>query len=206
MRPLGVLKRKVSQSVLLDLPFTADILDTSENLTPLSVVTGTPSFTTGAMQLTGGARVRTGATDNTPISSLNLYNKLYTIEFDIKMQLAGYPTVVLYRGSADSTNVQTIIIDSVANTISVSNHNNLGIFSTYNLGFDSKAVFFNVKLVRTSLNSYALFINNTLVRSVSSYSLGVLDDNSNNSVYHGFRFGQAAVRPFFIKNFKVSEV
>lgn len=203
MFPLGVLKRKVSQSILLDLPFTADILDISGNSSPMSVVTGTPSFTTGAMQLTDGARIRTGAADNTPIAALNLYNKLYTIEFDIKMQSAGYPTVVLYRGSADSATASSIIIDSVSNTITVSNVSNTAIFSSYSLGFDSKAAFFNVKLKRTSLTSYELLINNVVVRSVSSYGSGVMDDNSNNNVYHGFRIGQAATRPFFIKNFKV---
>lgn len=191
------------QGELINLPLTSNINDTSGNSIPMSVVTGSPDFATGAMQLPSGARIRTGAADNTPIAALNLYNKLYTIEFDIKMQSAGFPTVVLYRGSADSATAGSITIDSVSNTITVSNVSNTGIFGLYSLGFDSKAAFFNVKLKRTSLTSYELLINNVVVRSVSSYGAGVMDNNSSSNVYHGFRIGQAATRPFFIKNFKV---
>ena len=190
--------------IVLSCLFASDFTDSSSYNTPISTVTGTPSFVDSSLYLPLGARIRTGSVDNQPQTNLSLYNKLYTIEFDIKMQSAAYPTIVLYRGSSDSANIQSILIDSVANTITISNTNNNGIFATYSLGFDSKAAFFNVKFKRTSLTDYELLINAVVVRSVSSYSQGVMDNNTDSTTYHGFRIGQNATRPFYIKNFKVT--
>lgn len=193
-----------ASQVVLNLPMSANLDDLSVFSTQVSVVTGTPSFIDSSLYLPLGARIRTGSANNEPQTNLSLYNKLYTIEFDIKMQSAAFPTVVLYRGSSDSSTVQSIVIDSVANTIVVSNISNGGIFATYSLGFDSKAAFFNVKFKRTSLTDYELLINDVVVRSVSGYNQGVMDNNTDSTTYHGFRIGQAATRPFYIKNFKVT--
>lgn len=193
-----------ASQVVLNLPMSANLDDLSVFSTQVSVVTGTPSFVDSSLYLPLGARIRTGAANNEPQTNLSLYNKLYTIEFDIKMQSAAFPTVVLYRGSSDSSTVQSIVIDSVANTIVVSNISNGGIFATYSLGFNSKTAFFNVKFKRTSLTDYELLINDVVVRSVSSYIQGVMDNNTDSTTYHGFRIGQAATRPFYIKNFKVT--
>lgn len=204
MFPLALLNQTANSNIVLDMLLATDFTDSSLYNTPISTVTGTPSFVSGALYLPAGARIRTGAANNEPQSNLSLYNKLYTIEFDIKMQSAAFPTVVLYRGSSDSSTVQSIVIDSVANTIVVSNISNSGIFATYSLGFDSKAAFFNVKFKRTSLTDYELLINDVVVRSVSSYAQGVMDNNTDSTTYQGFRIGQAATRPFYIKNFKVT--
>ena len=206
MFPLALLNATIAIAgdIVLSCLFASDFTDSSSYNTPISTVTGTPSFVDGSLYLPSGARVRTGSVDNQPQTNLSLYNKLYTIEFDIKMQSAAYPTIVLYRGSSDSATTQSIVIDSVANTIAISNSGNSGIFATYSLGFDSKAAFFNVKFKRTSLTDYELLINDVVVRSVSSYSQGVMDNNTDSTTYHGFRIGQAATRPFYIKNFKVT--
>jgi len=188
---------------VLSCSFASDFTDSSSYNTPISTVTGTPSFVGSSLYLPSGARIRTGSVDNQPQPHLSLYNKLYTIEFDIKMESAAYPSVVLYRGSSDSAATQSIIIDSVANTITISNINSTGIF-TYSLGFDSKAAFFNVKFKRTSLTDYELLINGVVVRSASGYSQGVMDNNTDSTTYHGFRIGQPGTRPFYIKNFKVT--
>ena len=189
--------------ILLSCLFASDFTDSSSYNTPISTVAGTPSFVDSSLYLPSGARIRTGSVDNQPQTNLSLYNKLYTIEFDIKMQSAAYTTVVLYRGSSDSSTVSNISIDSVANTIIVTDINHTGIFPTYNLGFDSKAAFFNVKFRRTALASYELLINDVVVRTGSTGS-GVMDDNTDSTTYHGFRIGQNATRPFYIKNFKVT--
>ena len=189
--------------ILLSCLFASDFTDSSSYNTPISTVAGTPSFVDSSLYLPSGARIRTGSVDNQPQTNLSLYNKLYTIEFDIKMQSAAYPAVVLYRGSSDSAITQSIAIDSVANTIAISNSSNSGIFATYSLGFDSKAAFFNVKFKRTSLTDYELLINDVVVRTGSTGS-GVMDNNTDSTTYHGFRIGQAATRPFYIKNFKVT--
>lgn len=194
----------LGSDLVLSCLFASDFTDSSSYNTPISTVAGTPSFVGSSLYLPLGARIRTGAVDNQPQANLSLYNKLYTIEFDIKMQSAAYPTVVLYRGSSDSSTTQSIVIDSVANTITILNSGNSGIFATYSLGFDSKAAFFNVKFKRTSLTDYELLINDVVVRSTSGYASGVMDDNTNSTTYHGFRIGQAATRPFYIKNFKVT--
>lgn len=191
-------------ALVLSCSFATDFTDSSSYNTPISTVAGTPSFVDSSLYLPSGARIRTGSVDNQPQPHLSLYNKLYTIEFDIKMQSAAYPTIVLDRGSSDSANTQSIIIDSAANTIVVSNISYTGIFAAYSLGFDSKAAFFNVKFKRTSLTDYELLINGVVVRSTSGYTSGVMDDNTNSTTYHGFRIGQAATRPFYIKNFKVT--
>jgi len=209
MFPLALLNASSPPSppvdpTVLSCSFASDFTDSSSYNTPISTVTGTPSFVGGSLYLPSGARIRTGSVDNQPQPHLSLYNKLYTIEFDIKMLSAAYPTVVLYRGSSDSAYTQSIIIDSVANTITISNLGNSGIFGTYSLGFDSKAAFFNVKFKRTSLTDYELLINGVVVRSASGYSTGVMDDNTDSTTYHGFRIGHPATRPFYIKNFKVT--
>ena len=207
MFPLALLNASspaIDPKILLSCLFASDFTDSSSYNTPISTITGTPSFVDSSLYLPLGARIRTGSVDNQPQTNLSLYNKLYTIEFDIKMQSAAYPTIVLYRGSSDSATTQSIVIDSVANTIAISNSGNSGIFATYSLGFDSKAAFFNVKFKRTSLTDYELLINDVVVRSVSSYSQGVMDNNTDSTTYHGFRIGQAATRPFYIKNFKVT--
>lgn len=201
--PLGVLQKQQVGQVILNLPFTSNINDISSFNTPMSIAVGTADFSTGAMGLQNGARVRTGSNVNNPQPHLSLYNKLYEIEFDVKMQVASYPATIFGRTTQDSTNVGTINIDGVANTIIATDRNHTGIFPTYNLGFDSKAAFFNVKFRRTALASYELLINDVVVRTGSTGS-GVMDDNTNNSLYHGFIFGSAATRPFFIKNFKVT--
>jgi len=207
MFPLALLNASSPPSppvdpTVLSCSFASDFTDSSSYNTPISTVTGTPSFVGGSLYLPSGARIRTGSVDNQPQPHLSLYNKLYTIEFDIKMQSAAYPAIVLYRGSSDSPVTQSISIDSVANTITISNISNIGIF-TYSLGFDSKAAFFNVKFRRVALTSYELLINDVVVRTGST-SQGVMDDNTNNTTYHGFRIGQPAPRPFYIKNFKVT--
>jgi len=208
MFPLALLNASSPPSppvdpTVLSCSFASDFTDSSSYNTPISTVTGTPSFVGGSLYLPSGARIRTGSVDNQPQPHLSLYNKLYTIEFDIKMLSAAYPTVVLYRGSSDSSNTQSIIIDSVANTISISDINNTGIFPIYSMGFDSKAAFFNVKFRRVALTSYELLINDVVVRTGSTGS-GVMDDNTDNTTYHGFRIGHPATRPFYIKNFKVT--
>lgn len=200
--PLGV--GQGTNTTVLDLLLASNFTDSSSYNTQISTVTGTPSFVDSSLYLPLGARIRTGSVDNQPQTNLSLYNKLYTIEFDIKMQSAAFPTVVLYRGSSDSATTQSIAIDSVANTITISNSGNSGIFATYSLGFDSKSVFFNVKFKRTSLTDYELLINDVVVRSTSGYASGVMDNNTDSTTYHGFRIGQAATRPFYIKNFKVT--
>jgi len=204
MFPLALLNTTIAGDIVLSCLFASDFTDSSSYNTPISTVAGTPSFVDSSLYLPLGARIRTGSVDNQPQANLSLYNKLYTIEFDIKMQSAAYPTIVLYRGSSDSSNTQSILIDSVANTIGVGNINNTGIFPTYSLGFDSKAAFFNVKFKRTSLTDYELLINDVVVRSVSAYGSGVMDNNTDSTTYHGFRIGQPATRPFYIKNFKVT--
>jgi len=209
MFPLALLNASSPPSppvdpTVLSCSFASDFTDSSSYNTPISTVTGTPSFVGGSLYLPSGARIRTGSVDNQPQPHLSLYNKLYTIEFDIKMQSAAYPAIVLFRGSSDSSNTQSISIDSVANTISISDINNTGIFPIYSMGFDSKAAFFNVKFKRTSLTDYELLINGVVVRSASGYSQGVMDGNTDNTTYHGFRIGQPATRPFYIKNFKVT--
>ena len=204
MFPLALLNATIASDIVLSCLFASDFTDSSSYNTPISTVAGTPSFVDNSLYLPLGARIRTGSVDNQPQAHLSLYNKLYTIEFDIKMESAAYPTIVLYRGSSDSAVTQSISIDSVANTITISNSGNSGIFATYSLGFDSKALFFNVKFKRTSLTDYELLINDVVVRSVSGYSQGVMDDNTDSTTYHGFRIGQPATRPFYIKNFKVT--
>ena len=209
MFPLALLNASapavpVDDDIVLSCLFASDFTDSSSYNTQISTVAGTPSFVGSSLYLPSGARIRTGSVDNQPQPHLSLYNKLYTIEFDIKMQSAAYPTVVLYRGSSDSSTVGSINIDSAANTITISNSGNNGIFATYPLGFDSKAAFFNVKFKRTSLTDYELLINDVVVRSVSGYSQGVMDNNTDSTTYHGFRIGQNATRPFNIKNFKVT--
>lgn len=204
MFPLALLNPSAPaiDPILLSCSFVSDFTDSSSYNTPISIITGTPSFVGGSLYLPLGARIRTGSVDNQPQPHLSLYNKLYTIEFDIKMQSAAYPTVVLYRGSSDSAYTQSIAIDSVANTITIANISNTGIF-TYSLGFDSKAAFFNVKFRRVALTSYELLINDVVVRTGSTGS-GVMDNNTDSTTYHGFRIGQPATRPFYIKNFKVT--
>jgi len=203
MFPLALLNATIAGDIVLSCDFASDFTDSSSYNTPISTVTGTPSFVGSSLYLPLGARIRTGSVDNQPQANLSLYNKLYTIEFDIKMQSAAYPSVVLYRGSSDSAVTNSISINSVANTITISNISNIGIF-TDSLGFDSKAAFFNVKFKRTSLTDYELLINDVVVRSVSSYSQGVMDNNTDSTTYHGFRIGQPGTRPFYIKNFKVT--
>jgi len=207
MFPLALLNPSapaIDPEILLSCDFASDFTDSSSYNTPISTVTGTPSFVDSSLYLPLGARIRTGSVDNQPQPHLSLYNKLYTIEFDIKMESAAYPTIVFYRGSSDSAITHTITIDSVANTIIAADQTNTGIFPTYALGFDSKAAFFNVKFKRTSLTDYELLINDVVVRSVSGYGSGVMDNNTDSTTYHGFRIGQAATRPFYIKNFKVT--
>jgi len=208
MFPLALLNASSPPSppvdpTVLSCSFASDFTDSSSYNTPISTVTGTPSFVGGSLYLPSGARIRTGSVDNQPQPHLSLYNKLYTIEFDIKMLSAAYPAIVLFRGSSDSSNTQSISIDSVANTISISDINNTGIFPIYSMGFDSKAAFFNVKFRRVALTSYELLINDVVVRTGSTGS-GVMDDNTDNTTYHGFRIGHPATRPFYIKNFKVT--
>lgn len=204
MFPLALLNATIAGDIVLSCSFASDFTDSSSYNTPISTVTGTPSFVDGSLYLPLGARIRTGSVDNQPQANLSLYNKLYTIEFDIKMQSAAYTTIVLYRGSSDSSTTGNIIIDATYNTIVASDKNNTGIFPIYNLGFDSKAAFFNVKFRRVALTSYELLINDVVVRSVSGYGSGVMDNNTDSTTYHGFRIGQAATRPFYIKNFKVT--
>ena len=207
MFPLALLNPSapaIAGDIVLFCSFASDFTDSSSYNTPISTVTGTPSFINSSLYVSGSDKIRTGSVDNQPQTNLSLYNKLYTIEFDIKMQSAAYPAIVLYRGSSDSAYTNSISINSVANTINISNINNIGIFATYNLGFDSKAAFFNVKFKRTSLTDYELLINDVVVRSVSGYSQGVMDNNTDNTQYHGFRIGQGSPRPFYIKNFKVT--
>ena len=204
MFPLALLNATIADDIVLFCLFASGFTDSSSYNTPISTVAGTPSFVDNSLYLPLGARIRTGSVDNQPQANLSLYNKLYTIEFDIKMQSAAFPTVVLYRGCSDSATTQSITIDSVANTITISNSSNSSIFAAYSLDFDSKAVFFNVKFKRTSLTDYELLINDVVVRSVSSYASGVMDNNTDSTTYHGFRIGQPATRPFYIKNFKVT--
>jgi len=202
MFPLALLNATIAGDIVLSCSFASDFTDSSSYNTPISTVVGTPSFVDSSLYLPLGARIRTGSVDNQPQPHLSLYNKLYTIEFDIKMESAAYPTIVLYRGSSDSATTYNIVIDSVANTILATDKNHTGIFATYSLGFDSKAAFFNVKFKRTSLTDYELLINDVVVRTGSTGS-GVMDDNTDSTTYHGFRIGQAATRPFYIKNFLV---
>jgi len=204
MFPLALLNATIAGDIVLSCDFASDFTDSSSYNTQISTVVGTPSFVGSSLYLPSGARIRTGSVDNQPQPHLSLYNKLYTIEFDIKMESAANSTIVLYRGSSDSAYTQSIVIDSVTNVITISDINNNSIFATYSLGFDSKAAFFNVKFKRTSLTDYELLINDVVVRSASGHASGVMDNNTDSTTYHGFRIGQPATRPFYIKNFKVT--
>ena len=207
MFPLGVLKKEqVGGSVsVLSMVLSSDFTDSSVYNTQTSTISGTPTFSGGSLFIDDIDKIRTGTSNNQPQSHLNLYNKLYEISFDVKMVSAGYPTVVLQHSSKDMTGYGCqFSIDSTANTVVVTNVANAGVFTTHSLGFDSKAAFFNVKLKRTGLESYELLINNVVVKSVSAYGSGVMDDNSSNTDFHGFRIGQGSPRPFYLKNLLVT--
>jgi hypothetical protein len=190
-------------AVVLDLLLASNFTDTSSYNTAISTVTGAPTFVGSSLYVSGSDKIRTGSADNEPQSHLSLYNKLYTINFDIKLASAAYPAVVFFHSATDSGNTCSISIDSATRAISVANSSSTAVFSAYTLGFDPKADFFNVKLKRTSLTTYELLINDVVVRTVTT-ALGVMDNNTDNTQYHGFRIGQGAPRPFYIKNFKVT--
>jgi hypothetical protein len=202
--PLGVLKN-TSDVVLIDLPFTSNINDVSAYSTPMRVVSGSPSFSTGALYLANtGTIVASGASNNEAQLHLDLKNKLYTIEYEFKNSSAGGSNnhlTMLKDATTESINGGSIGQDiSGGYRLSVSNASNIGLTTPYVLGYDPATKFTSVKFKRIAVNTYELWVDNVLVRTYTTTS-DVFFHSSTQRALGVFFKGFYGV---YIKNFKIT--
>lgn len=207
MWPLGVLKKKGDANILLDLPFTTDMLDKSSYNTPLRIAGssgGTPAIIDGAlfMPASGGTSAfATGTVDGEAQAHLDLKNKKYTIEFEFKngtaLTQAGVFKMSKNIGSSGGGGVGSPSYDR----ISVNNSSNTGIMS-YVFGYDAFTQFVKVKIKRIAATLYELYVDDVLVTTTTNTSnvmFSTIDDRAQGVVFQT-TFG----RPFYIKNFKIT--
>ncbi len=190
---------------LIDLPFTSNINDVSSYSTPMRVVSGSPSFSTGALYLAGASTiVASGVNNNEPQLHLDLKNKLYTIEYEFKNSASGGSNnhlTMLKDATTDSINGGSIGQDiSGGYRLVVSNAANTALTSPYVLGYDPATKFTFVKFKRTAVNTYELWVDNVLVRTYITTS-DVFFHSSTQRALGVFFKGFYGV---YLKNFKIT--
>lgn len=214
---LGVLKKKGDPNVLLDLPFTTDMLDKSMYQVPMRMGefngSNTPVITGGALFLPAGSgtysAIATGLTNNSVFPHLDLKNKKYTIEFEAKTSsLYSYGVQVKMaidlNSSNNAANGGTIgmYYRTSPNTSEgyVSNAGGAGILDAF--GANPPTTFVKIKLVRDGATSYKLYLDDVLAQSATS-GTEIMFRNTGD-IAKGVIIAASQNAPCYIKNFRIT--